>query len=288
MWRGLPNGMGVKLALGLCVLLLSARQSIAQYQCGDPTDGGHCYGTAFWRERLNYAGASTTISQVPMGCPSGCDGFINNEMWLVDYDTTACKDSLHGACWVEVGYQFLQNGDSKVFFWADNRPPTQGVYLGGAILGPVGENDPIGSNASYTIIRDDRDGVPPGTYQVYILNDFGTTRYGATSVGDPFSPDTIIIGTELAGVPANASVEAFDGNRFRSASFRNNIWAHFGLICCSGSNSGWTLQRDKGSTQSSNISTNPPFSHWEVAPGILPNDLGGIFVTRCCAGSANE
>jgi len=88
MWRGLPHGMGVKLALGLCVLLLSARQSIAQYQCGDPTDGGHCYGTAFWRERLNYAGASTTISQVPMGCPSGCDGFINNEMWLVDYDMT--------------------------------------------------------------------------------------------------------------------------------------------------------------------------------------------------------
>jgi hypothetical protein len=265
--------MVANLAACACFLLLSATQTVAQYSCGDPTDGGHCYGEVGWQSQ-GYAAAYTEISQTSMGCPPGCGGFVDNEMWLIDSKTPACKDSVHGLCWVEVGYYFEENADSKQFFWADFRPPGQ-VFLGGGVLGPVGRDDPVGFSDHYAIVEENLL-LPGDNFQVNIWNNSLSTLFRATSVGDPINPNIIVIGQELAGRPVSASAEAHAGIGFlfRFASFRNNAFS----ISGSPMPIFWLPQSNDGSVRSDN----PPIGRWEVRPSSPGSNPGGIFITRCC------
>src|ERR1700724_2061011 len=99
--------------------LLSSKEAVPPafaYSCGDASNG-HCYGEVQWKNTASgqFNGASTEIDVVPLKC-SGCSSyivgdqercpligncsFINNEMWLVDDNTSRCPQK----CWVEAGY----------------------------------------------------------------------------------------------------------------------------------------------------------------------------------------
>ena len=78
--RRLAMAAGLASAACLGVTLLPTGEAVAQtYACGDPSSG-HCYGTASWQEKPQYFGAYADIQQAPMGCPSGCGGFVDDEI----------------------------------------------------------------------------------------------------------------------------------------------------------------------------------------------------------------
>ena len=60
------------------ILVMSPRSQAVTYSCGNPSSG-HCYGIASWQEKPEYFGAYSDILQVPINCPGGCGGFIDDE-----------------------------------------------------------------------------------------------------------------------------------------------------------------------------------------------------------------
>ena len=92
------------------------------YSCGNP-QSGHCYGISSWTQGSEYFGAYTDITQVAMSCPSGCGGFVDDEIWLIDRSSSNCTTNDFNMCWVEAGTT-ADEGSSPQFFWADARPGT--------------------------------------------------------------------------------------------------------------------------------------------------------------------
>jgi hypothetical protein len=67
--------------------------------CNDPSP--HCYAVDNWQGHTG--GTSTLIN--PYGALScyGCGGFIDNETWFTDPNSSQCTSDSQGACWVEAG-----------------------------------------------------------------------------------------------------------------------------------------------------------------------------------------
>jgi hypothetical protein len=242
------------------LLILSNGPALAgSYSCGNPTGGGHCYGIVTWQEQPQYYGVYANVDQSGMGCPSGCDGEINNEVWLQDDQTAGCTSNKYGRCWVEAGFH-ASSGDATggypFYFWADARPMNSNTY-NVHLLADAYEND----LKHVMIIKDAREA--PGIFQVWIYNDSHSTLFNGTSTRNPMSGNSIAIGAELAG----------STGAFGSAQFGWNIWAvrplgHEFVFW-------YNLQSDEGEL----LSDSPPNATWQVAP---PSHEGGLFVTSCC------
>ena len=208
-----------------------------------------------------YFGAYADILQTPLSCPKGCNGFIDDEIWLVDDNTAACRSNGFGMCWVEAGSIATENS-STVFFWADARPLTSSVFN----LHLLGGTDPAGTTDHYMIIKDARG--PAGIFQLWIYNDSLSTLYNGTSTSNPMSGNRIMIGQELAGT---------NGASAGNASFTRNIWAVQTL------GPEYVFWYNRQTTNVTPNSQNPPFGSWTVNPSSPPPPEGGQFTTHCCS-----
>jgi len=251
-----------RLRLVFFLVALFAFSGISQastYSCGDPSSG-HCYGVAAWSEQPQYFGAYADILETPMSCPSGCGGFIDDEIWLIDDNTPACQSNGIGMCWVETGYT-AGDGGSTIFFWADSRPMTSSTY-NNHYLGGV---DQAGTTDHFMIIKDGRGG--PGIFQLWIYSDSLSTLYNGTSTSNPMSAERILIGQELAGTN---SASAGDAN------FTRNIWAVQAL------GPEYVFWYNRQTDEGGVTSQNPPFASWTINPASPPPPEGGQFTTHCC------
>src|SRR5882757_580060 len=135
----------------VAVLLFSAAICFAaNYPCGNASSD-HCYGVNSWSEQTQYFGSYVDLQEPGMNCPSNCGGFIDNEMWLIDSNSAACKENSFKQCWVEAGY-IAQPGQSTQFFWADSRPQTSSTFN----LHILGNADPVGTTDHFMILKDGR------------------------------------------------------------------------------------------------------------------------------------
>jgi hypothetical protein len=248
------------LAMLFLLLIFSNRPALAQnYSCGNP-QSGHCYGTASWQEQPQYYGAYTDLLQIAMNCPSGCGGFIDNEIWLIDNQTAACVSNPYGRCWVEAGFIASDGDGNPYYFWADSRPMNSATFN----IHILNQAD-SGDFDHFMIIKDARGA--QGIFQVWIYNDSHSTLYNGTSTSNTMSGNIIIIGSELAGTNGASSA---------IAQFQRNIWAvkplgpEFVFW--------YNRQTDEGSLRNDS----PHKSSWLIDPSLPPPPEGGIFTTNCC------
>jgi hypothetical protein len=253
----------VCLSLGLLIMLVFSGTSSAQtYTCGTPSEA-HCYGTTNWQVEPEYFGAYTDITQSTLTCPSGCGGFVDDEMWMVDNRSSGCVANPFSMCWVEAGYIALDGGNSPVFFWADARPINQSTFN----LHLLGRQDPVGTTDHFMIIKDGR--VSPQTFLVFIYNDTLSTLYNGVSAiptGNPMQANRVDIGQELAGT-RDASADR--------AEFTRNIWAVQAL------GPEYVFWYRAQTTRGGLRNDRPPFADWTSDPASPPPE-GGRFVTNCC------
>jgi hypothetical protein len=246
----------------LTLFVLSGTMSLKAYSCGNPSSG-HCYGTASWQQTPEYFGAYVDIAQVSLSCPSGCGGFVDDEIWLIDTNTPNCVSNGFGVCWVEAG-SIAQDGSNPVFFWADARPTTQSTFN----LHLLGPTDAPGTIDHFMIVKDGR--VSPQTFLVFIYTDSFSTLYNgksAVSSGAPMKGNRIDIGQELAGS---------SGASAGSDNFSRNIWAVQAL------DAAYIFWYNRQTTKGSVGSANPPTASWTIDPANPPPPEGGQFTTSCC------
>jgi hypothetical protein len=253
------NSERIVVMVAACLMIAIGPQ-VFGYSCGTPSSG-HCYGTTSWSEHPEYFGAYTDIRETTLSCPSGCGGFVDDEIWLIDTHTAGCTTNGFGVCWVEAGIIAI-DGSSQVYFWADARPMTTSTFN----LHLLGGTDGPGVNDHFMIIKDARGG--PGIVQLWIYNDGLSTLYNGTSTSNPMSANRIDIGQELAGTHSASA-----GN----ADFTRNIWAVQAL----GPEYVFWYNRQVHDTGVG--SANPPFASWAVSPTSPPPPEGGRFRTHCCS-----
>jgi hypothetical protein len=247
-------------ALLFALAVLGPPATASNYSCGNPNTG-HCYGQTAWQEQPQYFGSYVDLLQVAMNCASGCGGFLNNEMWLIDYQTPACVNNAYQACWVEAGFHALDGGGNPIYFWADSRPLSSNTY-----------NNHFLSQADFAdfehfmIIKDSRNGAR-GVFQVWIYNDSKSVFFNGTSTNNNMSANAIHIGSELAGTNGASASQAL---------FQRNIWAVKPL----GSDFTFWYNRqiDAGTVRSDG----PPNGSWLINPTTPPPPEGGMFTTNCC------
>lgn len=251
-----------QLTAGLCLILVMSTPSQAvTYSCGNQSSG-HCYGVASWQEKPEYFGAYSDILQVPINCPGGCGGFIDDEEWLIDDHSAGCTGNPFGMCWVEAGYIASDGSNNPVFFWADSRPMNASTFN----LHLLGGTDPAGVTDHFMIIKDARNG--PGIFQLWIYNDSLSTLYNGTSTSNTMSGNIVDIGQELAGTQ-----DASAG----SANFTRNIWAVQAL------GPEYVFWYNRQIDQGGVSSANPPTGSWTIDPSSPPPPEGGQFTTHCCS-----
>jgi hypothetical protein len=248
------------LAAIFLLVICSDRPAVAgNYSCGDPNTG-HCYGVAYWEEQTQYYGAYTDLLQVAMNCPSGCGGFIDNEIWLVDTQTAACVSNPEGQCWVEAGFIAQDGGGNPYYFWADSRPMNSNTFN----LHILNQADSADFD-HFMIIKDARGA--QGVFQVWIYNDSHSLLFNGTSTSNAMSGNKIIIGSELAGT---------NGASAPPGQFQRNIWAvkplgpEFVFW--------YNRQTDEGNV----LDTSPHNVSWWINPSLPPPPEGGLFATTCC------
>jgi hypothetical protein len=259
----------------VAVLFLVVAAAQAQtYSCGDPSKG-HCYGKTTWTQASEYFGASTDITQVSMSCPSGCGGFVDDEIWLIDTSSRYCMTTAWNMCWIEAG-TIVKEGEPNTFFWAECRPGT-GNTFNYHYLGPA---DPVGTVDHYKIIKDGRSS--PNDYLIFVYNDSQSTLYSGTSsgwimTGSGFSflpqmiANRIDIGQELAGSPSTAVASA------GTANFTRSRWAIQAL------DSRYVFRYNAYTTAGDVNSARPPTASWSINPGAPGAPEGGQFTTSCCS-----
>jgi hypothetical protein len=268
---------GTELFLLALAWLFATQPSSLPYACGDPRidpAAGHCYGVTSWTQTTEYFGAFTDITRANINCPSGCGGFVDNEMWLIDNNSPGCLANGFGMCWIEVGI-IAEEGRPSTFFWGEARPG-MGDTFNIHYFGPSNGN---GSIDHYMIVKDGRTSSNP--YRIFIFNDSRSTLFsaiasgtGSVGCGSPLGsmvPRTIKIGQELTGSPPqdrNASADR--------AEFTDNVWAIRPL------DSEYIFVYDVQNRANTPRSDGPPTARWSLAPGAPGAPQGGKFTTECC------
>jgi hypothetical protein len=251
----------VLLALLIALLTLAARSPHASnYSCGNPNTG-HCYAYVQWEEQPQYFGVYMDLLQVAMNCPSGCGGFLNNEMWLTDYQTPACANNGFQACWVEAGFHASDGGGNPYYFWADARPLKSNTYNNHYL-----NQADLADFEHFMIIKDGRNGAQ-GVFQVWIYNDSLSVLFQGTSTSNNMSANAINIGFELAGT---------NGASAGMAQFMRNIWAVKPL------GADYTFWYNRQIDEGAVTSQNPPSGSWLISPALPPPPEGGMWTTTCC------
>jgi hypothetical protein len=274
MWSALGRIAGsVALVAASWLALLFVTPEALAYVCGNPSEG-HCYATATWSEQPEYFGAYTDIVLANIDCSGPhlrgrCDGFVDDEIWLIDDRSAECIGNEFGGCWVEAGYIHVAGEpESEIgafgaehYFWAENTPTSGFHYYA---LGPV--TDPVGATGHFMIIKDSRGS--PGIFQVWIYNDSLSTLYNGTSTGNTMRATRIDIGQELAGTV---------GARADCARFRRNIWAVGPL------EKEYVFWYNRQIDAGAVTSQQPPVGWWSIDPGSASAPEGGEFTTACCS-----
>ena len=269
--RSLAGGRNIQAAsAAVCVAALvfgaALQTEAANYACGDPSKN-HCYGDNAWTQAGEYFGAYTDITQSTLACPSGCGGFVDDEIWLVDRSTSGCGNNSFKTCWVEAG-SIASDGQGPVYFWADSRPTNDSTFN----LHLLGGVDASGTVNHYMIVKDGRS--TPNPYQVFIYNDDHSTLYNGVSAVPggtvQMTGREIRIGQELAGTKdASASL----------AGFSRNLWAVQAL------DAGYVFWYNAQTVEGGVTSAAPPTAAWTIDPagsGCSSPPEGGNFVTACC------
>src|SRR5579875_233760 len=228
----------------------------------------HCYAQITW---TGHSGGTTTLIN-PYGdlnC-SGCAGFIDNETWFSDPNSSQCTSDQDGECWVESGISTYPASDpinchkgynSVRLFWADERP------------GAGGYNEhPLYTFGGYGV------NLLPYMIYVYITNhnswssqgttwDVATDVYesgnlvaqpGGQSTNNQMNVDQIQIGSELSDTNGSAGDFHFQYNKWLST------------------NGNFNYQQNAGQ----NTSTNPPpHGFWNTVPCNCQGNTGGDWVT---------
>ncbi|MBA2288060.1 MAG: hypothetical protein H0W02_21505 [Ktedonobacteraceae bacterium] len=233
----------------------------------------HCYAQVDWVGHTG--GAYTEIDPYgSLNCP-GCNGFIDNEMWLADPNSSQCANiPIFKACWVESGISTWgpnnpnscnQGHDSTCVFWADERPnggkyhehPLFNIGPDGTSLDPwyffiTIENHNNASSSS---------GIWDVSVAVFKNGNYFTTK-SAQSVfgtGNSMNANIIRVGSELSAVNGASASRNY---------FNYNEWLQ--------GNGSFTYQ-----TQTAvNTSTNPPPNGaWNVYPCNCSGNTGGSWET---------
>lgn len=193
----------------------------------------HCYGGAIW-PNSHVPGTTTSIYMAELYCDN-CDGFIDDETWLSEDTSTRCEKSTLQACWVEIGY--TKGNDTNYtqdYFWADVRPGQNYRFFD---LGPVASC----AFGNYTYFLIDTTG--PDEWEAYFSDcNRSSDNY---SYNNSLSPDTITIGSELAGTARASANRAY---------FIDNYWEN--------SNHQWVNQSVDGDL----YYNNPPYVGWSIPP----------------------
>ncbi len=263
MWGRIPVVLASLLLLYQISLGLNPPIAHA-YSCGNAGSGaGHCYAYQDWPNPIN--GSRTDIRVVQLVCNSGCynDGFIDNEMWLIQHNNSGCSVPGGGNdCWVEAGYINLDGQGYVTFFWADARP-NGGFYFHNINAAYVGD---FGNKVIFRITR-----VSSNEFEVDKANDGCTSQCSASwtyySTNNTMAPNAIHIGQELAGSSGGASAP--------NGHFTDNYWQ-------STRDNSWNAQNNDGNGLRCD---NPPCIKYQVHPG--GNSTGGDIYTYCCSTSSS-
>jgi len=200
-------------------LLLTACNN--NYNCQNP----HCYGTASWGgESPSVVSLQTTAKLVPL---SGGDGFVDDEMWVVDYNDNNCTNSslnIQSLCWIELGSlagpAWFSDTNTHLF-WAENRPTSPGnpsAFFFNALATPSGNE--INSHVDYAITRDSR---PVNGNGWIIAATTAANQYVATTSNSMNPPQNVIIGQELYGSSGASAPQAdFDAT---AVGTNSQVWS---------------------------------------------------------------
>lgn len=267
----------IALALISAFLIQTGSASAASVSAKVPLNGycsnpkPHCYAIVDWH---GHAGGTKTELD-PYGslncqsCPG--IGFIDNEMWFQDTESSQCVNDGNGGCWVEAGISTWdannpnscnQGHDSTCVFWADSRPyggsfhqhPLYYIGSDGTSLDPfffyVTIENYVGSSSNGTSWD--------VAVTVYKNNSYVTTVSGV-STSNNMNADDIVIGSELS-----ATSGASAGKNY----FNYNEWL--------GSDGIWHYQTVTARNDSSNA---PPNGTWSIYPCNCSGNTGGAWET---------
>lgn len=231
----------------------------AQYRCGS-LSGGHCYGVTKWMEEPEYFGAYSDIPQMSMSC-AGCDGFVTNEIWMVDDFTPECASNPFHHCWVEAGYLANTGQNAPFLFWADVAPGGQFRLAFPAFAGQFTLNH-------FMLVKDGR--TSPAPFLIFIYNTSLSTLFSAvsaTSTGNPMKADRIVMGQELSGTTGAVAP---------TTQFTRNVRAVVPL------GPEYVFWYAPQTTRGEERQDAPPWERWSAPPGVPGGPEGGVFATRCC------
>ncbi|HVU70210.1 MAG TPA: hypothetical protein VHD63_23980 [Ktedonobacteraceae bacterium] len=236
--------------------------------CSHPKSNGHCYATRDWPGAT--PGAFTNLSPYGSIYCGGCDGFIDNELWLSDTTSSQCTTQ---GCWVEAGieaisssdsYDCTSSGNAVCLFWADSRPNGGGFHHHALDwLGDDGMDlDPW---YFFVKIRNNTNNSASGnTWYVDVQSYYNSTLISddtGLSTNNNMTPRDIIIGSELDAIPGYAWAGEND--------FQYNQW----LDTSGNWHEQTALPYDDGTD-------GPPDGWWTQNPN---STNGGIWSTQCCS-----
>ncbi|WP_375398027.1 hypothetical protein [uncultured Sphingomonas sp.] len=231
----------------------------SSYSCGTSGGGVHCYGQVRWTDASEIFAASTVVWPLKLQC-NGCDGFVDDEMWLADMNSPKCRTNQFGACWVEVGFIRGTGRKNTDFFWADVRPGHGfSFHWLGAING-------VTDDLQFLIVKDTSQGANSTSFYVVVAqaNLNAVVLHSGKSTKNSMIATTQTIGQELAGSKGSAAdAELF---RLSQVSLSSNQFAAPGAL----------VNRSTSGVVSND---NPPLGGWLFFPA---NVSGGGFVTACC------
>jgi hypothetical protein len=223
----------------------------------------HCYAQVQWHGGP-VIGSSVSIKEGFITCGT-CDGFIDNEMWLADNNSSQCTTDAYFACWVETGYatftknnatnpgskaSCVTNSAANCYFWADARTNQREFPIPVHIIANVPNSD-YGNNTSFTISQ-----LSSNSWTVSIATASGKS-YQGTSTANPMIPYDIIIGQELYGT---------NGAGANRTDFSGSLWEN---------SQGFHYQTGPGK-----VTIQKPLSgRWVSSPNSSNN--GGDFCTGC-------
>jgi hypothetical protein len=233
----------------------------------------HQYAETTWFSTQASGNSTRLDPRGGMSC-SGCQGFIDNEMWWFDDASSACTNTGYGACWVEVGVSTYRASAatnchagvaSVCLFWADNRSLGGGYHEhpmwdfggDGVDLTPYYIDLTIFNHFSHT-----NGGVTWDVHTNIIraIDGVSVGRPGGQSTNNNMAVTGMTIGSELSDTAGRAAVFGYIDNKWQ------------------GSTGGWHYHAVAGSDTSS--PSPPPYGAWTINPTGAASNTGGRYETH--------
>lgn len=237
--------------------------------CNNPAPpSNHCYAEIDWGGHTG--GSNTLINPYGALYCYGCTGFIDNETWFSDPNSSQCKNTQYGSCWVEAGVSTWpasdsdncnQGHDSTCLFWADNRP-NPGSYHEHPLYNFGADGVNLYFYLIYiTIVNNDSFSSSGSNWDVntnIYYNSKWTSGPDGESTNNSMNGDDITIGSELSDSKGSADDFYFQDNQWMDGS------GNFRFQTTTGSNDG---------------THPPPHGVWSVNPCNCQNNTGGAYQT---------